>query len=311
MSCTPVSGTSFAPGSVVNCLFTAGPAFVLGSLVWTASNFTPASSTANPGQAFTAGATGGAASITATWNDGAPRTQTFVYTITSSATLVCNPVGGALNAGQAVICGFTGTAGSTFTGWASTGFTPNLSAATTQVFVAGAPSLTASITGTWTDSSGGHSAVFLYSIVGAPVPPIPPIGVKTSITASSALGKTKDPTRFTVGTKVASIVPGTNNVVTIRFKMSPSTAGKIIQIYKASRACVSGTPPGQVVCTPGHHYNGWSGFTLFTARAVDADGFAYMYVSTKTAQWLSFYGSFPGDTVQGPGRSQTQQVRWK
>ena len=88
-------------------------------------------------------------------------------------------------------------------------------------------------------------------------------------------------------------------------------AGKTIQIYEARRSCVSGTGPGLVTCAPGRHCNGWSSFTLLTARAVGVDGFAYLYVSTHVAQWLSFYGMYAGDSGQAPGRSQTQQIRWK
>jgi hypothetical protein len=302
VNCSPINGTSFAPGTVVNCLFTPGAAYVANSINWTSSNFTPPTSTTN-GQAFTAGAAGGPASITAVWNDGAgPRSQTFAYNVVVSV-LACVPGAGTILSGTVVICSFTGAPGATFTGWAASGFTPTTSPSTAQVFVAGSAVPNATITGSWTDATGAHSTVFRYTVNVAPTL------AKSSLKAASALGKTQNSGVFSVSTKVPSNNPKTNNVVTIRFTLSPSMAGKHIVIYRAIRSCSSaGTGP---VCASGRKYAGWSSFARYTSRVVDAQGNAYFYVSSKTAQWLSFYGVFLGDSVQGPARSQTQQVRWR
>jgi hypothetical protein len=304
--CTPPSGTNLTPAAQVTCQFTAGAAYLPGTLAWSASNFNPTTST-NGTQIFTAVTAAGLATITATWNDGTgPKTQTFSYTVVVS-TAVCSPNGGALYTGTAVVCQFTSAPGATFNGWSTSSFGPATSIAAGQAFVAGNPVPSATIIGSWTDAGGAHSTSFSYSIIPAPAPPLLP---KTSITASSALGKTHNPSSFTVGTKVATIVPGTNNVVTIRFHMAPSMAGKHVRVFQAARICAS-NGGGTVHCSPSRTYGGWTSFVLYTSRAVDSNGDAWMYVSSTSAQWLSFYASFPGDAQQGPGTSQTQQVRWK
>jgi hypothetical protein len=122
--------------------------------------------------------------------------------------------------------------------------------------------------------------------------PNPPATTKTS--ATSAIGKTISATAFSVGTKVVTLVPSSNNVVTIRIKVDPALVGKNVTIQRAVK----------------NSAGVWSAFTNLTSRTVGADGYAYYYASAHSAQWLSFRGAWLGNAQFAPSHSQTVQVRW-
>jgi hypothetical protein len=120
-----------------------------------------------------------------------------------------------------------------------------------------------------------------------------PVLITTKTSAASAVGKTNNSILFTVGTKIIHVNPSTNNIATIRIQVAPALIGKSVQIQVAHKTGST-----------------WSAFTTITTRVIGGDGFAYYYASTKTAQWLSFRGVFPGDPTHGNSRSQTVQVHW-
>jgi len=123
--------------------------------------------------------------------------------------------------------------------------------------------------------------------------PTPPATTKTS--AASASGKTQTASAFTVGTKVVSLVAGTNNIVTIRIKVDPALIGKSVVIQRATK----------------NSAGVWSAFTNLTSRTIGADGYAYYYASAHSAQWNSYRGKFLGNAQWAPSQSQAIQVRWK
>ena len=97
------------------------------------------------------------------------------------------------------------------------------------------------------------------SSLGITTPPIPGVGQvfdsiitngtvgtgqqTTKTSAASAIGKTQSLVAFSVGTKVVTLKPGSNNIVTIRIKVEPELVGKTVQIWRATRtAPASGVP---------------------------------------------------------------------
>ena len=57
----------------------------------------------------------------------------------------------------------------------------------------------------------------------------------TKTSAASAIGKTQSLIAFSVGTKVVTLKPGSNNIVTIRIKVEPALVGKTVQIWRATK----------------------------------------------------------------------------
>ena len=100
---------------------------------------------------------------------------------------------------------------------------------------------------------------------------------------------------FTVGTKVVTLNPNSNNIVTIRIKFDPALVGKSVRIQVAHK----------------NSAGVWSSFTNLTTRVIGSDGYAYYYASAHTAQWNSYRGMFPGNANFSPSTSQTVQVRWR
>jgi hypothetical protein len=141
-----------------------------------------------------------------------------------------------------------------------------------------------------TGVGGGQvfDSVVSNAIIGAA-----PVVITTKTSAASAVGKTNNSVLFTVGTKVITVNPSSNNIATIRIQVAPALIGKSVQIEVAHKTGST-----------------WSAFTKITSRVIGSDGYAYYYASTKSAQWLSFRGAFPGDATHGSSRSQTVQVHW-
>jgi len=118
----------------------------------------------------------------------------------------------------------------------------------------------------------------------------------TKTSAQSAVTKTQTASAFSVGTKVVVLVAGSNNIVTIRIKVDPALIGKSVTIQRAVKTGGVG--------------GSFGAFSNLTTRVIGGDGFAYLYVSAHSAQWLSFRGVFAGNAQFGPSMSQTVQVRW-
>ncbi len=165
--CNPASFSTIAASSTVQCQFNAGAGYSGGSLAWTASNFTPVNSPISP-VTFTASASGGTGTIQATWTDGSGfHSQTFTYTISTTASLAsCNPAGGPVATNQVVNCSFNAGSGyvALSLNWSTAGFAPGSSASVVPSFTAGTIGGPASITATWNDGSGVHSQSFNYTI---------------------------------------------------------------------------------------------------------------------------------------------------
>jgi hypothetical protein len=147
------------------------------------------------------------------------------------------------------------------------------------------------VTGVPTPAGNGQTfdAVVSNAIIGPN-----PVLILVKANAQSAVGKTQTSAAFSVGTKVIHVVASSNNIATIRCQVAPALIGKSVQIEQAKKNS-SGV---------------WSAFVKITTRTIGADGFAYFYASTHSAQWLSFRCNFPGDATHTSGRSQAVQVHW-
>jgi hypothetical protein len=139
---------------------------------------------------------------------------------------------------------------------------------------------------------GGQGQTF-DSVVSNAIIGAAPVVITTKTSAASAIGKTNNSVLFTVGTKIITVNPSSNNIATIRIKVDPALIGKSVAIEFATKTGST-----------------WSSFTKLTTRVIGSDGYAYYYASTKNPQWLSFRGFFPGDATHGSSRSQTVQVHW-
>jgi hypothetical protein len=147
---------------------------------------------------------------------------------------------------------------------------------------------------------GALGAQVFDSVVSNAIIGAAPVVTQTKTQAASAVTKTNLASAFTVGTKVVHVVPSSNNIVTIRIKVDPALVGKSVVIQRAIKTGGDAQ----------HNGGTFGAFTNISTRVIGADGYAYYYASTHTAQWLSFRGMFPGNAQFSASTSQTVQVHW-
>jgi hypothetical protein len=110
------------------------------------------------------------------------------------------------------------------------------------------------------------------------------IGNPVTGTNATRLGVTQIGS-FTVSTKV----PDVGNYVTYRMDFGVGAAGKIVQIWGATKTG-----------------NDWSAFTVVTARRANASGVVYYHIRHNSATWRSYRGFYSDGGVWTPAR----QARW-
>jgi hypothetical protein len=118
---------------------------------------------------------------------------------------------------------------------------------------------------------------------------IPPYLVITHLASGSALGVTVAGP-FSQGMKL----PKLGDYVTVRWKLSPSMAGQVLDVYVASRG------------STGH----WGPWKRLTVRLTGAHGYAYFHWRSLTPAWISVWAKFPGSLHLTSVASLAVQIRW-
>jgi hypothetical protein len=123
-----------------------------------------------------------------------------------------------------------------------------------------------------------------------PGPVTPPYIVLAHLASGSAVGLTTVGP-FSAVTKIAQA----GTYVTVRWTLSPATAGQRIEVYVTTRA-------------PGSNWGPWR---LLTARLTDAQGTAYFHWRSEQPGWLSVQGRFEGAAHLTAARAPAVQIRWR
>ena len=118
---------------------------------------------------------------------------------------------------------------------------------------------------------------------------IPPYIVVTHLASGTALGVTVSGP-FSQGTKL----PKLGEYVTVRWALSPSMAGQVLDVYVASRG------------STGH----WGPWKRLPVRLTGAHGYAYFHWRSLTPAWISVWARFPGSLHLTSVASPAVQIRW-
>ncbi len=123
-----------------------------------------------------------------------------------------------------------------------------------------------------------------------PGPVTPPYIILAHLTSGSSLGLTTVGP-FSAVTKIAQA----GTYVTVRWTLSPATAGQRIEVYVTTRAS------GGI----------WGPWTLLTVRLTDAHGVGYFHWRMEQPGWFSVQGRFAGAAHLTTARAPAVQIRWR